>query len=90
MKKHYDIRVKGRVQGVWFRKFTKQEALSLGLCGKVRNERDGSVFIQAEGEEEMLNTFIEWCHHGPEKASVDEVIIEERPVVGYTAFLIEY
>lgn len=71
------IRVTGKVQGVFFRASTKEKAIELGVMGTVRNERDGSVFIEAEGEEEILNQFISWCKIGPPHSVVTEVKIEE-------------
>ena len=59
--KHLDIRVRGRVQGVCFRESTRQEAQRLGVAGTVRNEPDGSVFIQAEGDEKPLERLVAWC-----------------------------
>ena len=52
--KHLSIRVTGKVQGVFFRASTREEAQRLGLCGWVRNEADGSVRIEAEGDEPLL------------------------------------
>jgi acylphosphatase len=51
MKKHFNIRISGRVQGVFFRASTKAKAEELGISGFVQNEPDGSVYIEAEGEE---------------------------------------
>jgi len=74
MKKiHYDISVKGRVQGVWFRKFTKDLAHRIGVSGAVRNQQDGSVFIQAEGTELVLKEFLDGLKIGPQFAKVTEV-----------------
>ena len=75
--KHYNIRVSGKVQGVWFRKFTQEKALSLGLRGFVRNEADGSVYMETEGEEGVVAELIAWCKEGPDKAEVTEVKFEE-------------
>ncbi len=50
------------------------------------NTHDGHVFINAEGKEENLQKFIEWCNTGPRKAEVSEVNAEEQEVVGYTTF----
>jgi len=47
--KHLNITVKGVVQGVFFRASTKDQADQLGICGLVRNEQDGSVYVEAEG-----------------------------------------
>jgi acylphosphatase len=71
------ISVRGKVQGVFFRKFTKMKAESLGLVGFVRNEKDGSVWIEVCGTNESISTFIQWCHEGSPMSLVDEVSAKE-------------
>lgn len=71
------IRVTGRVQGVWYRGWTVDAARALGLSGWVRNRRDGSVEILAEGPETALDALIEQCRHGPPAARVAAVTYEE-------------
>lgn len=73
MKKHLAINIYGLVQGVSFRYYVNQAARELPLFGFVRNEPDGSVYIEAEGEEEKLNDFLKWCHKGPDTARVKKV-----------------
>ncbi len=65
--------VSGLVQGVWFRKSTRDKATDLALCGWVRNLPDGRVEILAAGSEGALLELQAWCHHGPPLARVDEV-----------------
>lgn len=67
------IRVQGKVQGVFFRASTKEKADELGVKGWVRNESDGSVLIEAEGEEELVKAFEEWCWEGSSGARVKDV-----------------
>jgi acylphosphatase len=86
MIKHYEIQVFGRVQGVWFRKYTQQTAQALSLSGWVRNEADGSVRISVEGPEEQLETFLDWCHEGSPESEVDRVHVEESTVQDWTGF----
>ncbi len=90
MKKHFKIQVFGRVQGVWFRDSTEKKAQELGVFGWVRNESDGSVLIVAEGEENALNDFIDWCDEGPEMAKVESVEITEGKVEDFHDFQIHY
>lgn len=71
------IRVKGKVQGVWFRYFTRKRAEELELCGFVQNERDGSVYLEASGTEVQIQNLIKWCYEGSPLSDVNEVIIEE-------------
>jgi len=86
MKKAFSIHVSGKVQGVFFRASTKQKADELGIKGFVRNERDGRVFIEAEGEEEKLSTFIDWCKQGPRHAHVEHCDVKEITFQSYTSF----
>jgi acylphosphatase len=66
-------RITGRVQGVGFRNFTRTRARRLGVTGWVRNERDGSVRLEAEGEREGLDALAEAVHQGPRMARVENV-----------------
>ncbi len=77
MEKHLQIKVFGRVQGVYFRQSTKDKAVSLGLRGVVMNEADGSVFISATGSQGNLEMFLTFCKIGPPAAKVENVIVEE-------------
>ncbi|RSK35956.1 acylphosphatase [Hymenobacter metallilatus] len=86
---HRTIHVYGRVQGVFFRQSTQQQAHRLGLTGTVRNNPDGSVTIQAEGPAEALNRLEAWCQQGPPAANVTRVTPVPGPVEGYTGFQIE-
>ncbi|MFD2564398.1 acylphosphatase [Aquimarina rubra] len=90
MLKHYNISVKGKVQGVWYRKSTWEKAMELGVKGTVKNQFDGSVYIEAEGEENQLKVFIEWCAKGPEFAEVSDISFEEADPSFYQYFEILY
>jgi acylphosphatase len=65
--------VHGRVQGVWFRAWTREQATSLGLDGWVRNRRDGSVEALFAGEDARIEEMIALCGEGPPHAKVTEV-----------------
>jgi acylphosphatase len=82
------IRVKGIVQGVYYRQRAKENALKLGVSGEVRNLFDGDVQISATGTEAQLEKFIQWCHKGPETAVVSEVIVEKVPLQTFSSFRI--
>lgn len=71
------VRVTGRVQGVSFRVWTREEALRLGLKGWVRNEVDGSVLALIAGPEAAVSAMMERLRHGPPGASVSGV--ERQP-----------
>jgi acylphosphatase len=83
------IRISGKVQGVFFRASAKDEADRLGIAGIVRNEADGSVFVDAEGSEEPLQHFVVWCRNGPTHARVMTIVTEEATPKGYVGFKIE-
>ena len=72
-------RITGRVQGVCFRWETQRTANSLGVSGWVRNCRDGSVELIAEGERHRLEDLLHWLHSGPDMARVDEVSSQWAP-----------
>ncbi|WP_207421969.1 acylphosphatase [Desertivirga brevis] len=84
--KHYTIKVKGKVQGVFYRAATKAVADQLGVRGYVKNMDDGSVQIEAEGDDFALESFVEWCNEGPEKAVVESVDVIEAEVKNYSNF----
>ena len=84
--KHLKVFVEGRVQGVSFRYYTLQKAKQLDVKGFVRNEQNGSVYIEVEGSDEPLGEFISWCHHGPMLARVSNVRIEEGELKGFGSF----
>lgn len=69
--------VSGRVQGVFFRRATKQQADMHGLGGWVRNLRDGRVEGMASGEPRRVDDFVNWLHRGPDMARVLKVEVEE-------------
>lgn len=71
--------ISGRVQGVYFRRFTKHKAHELGINGTVCNRADGHVVIIAQAEAEKLEPFIKWCHKGPITARVDQVDLHDVP-----------
>jgi len=84
--KHVSLKISGKVQGVYFRASTKDIAEKYEIKGFVRNERDGSVYIEAEGEDENLKQFVAWCHHGPMHATVQRVDLKEGSVQGFSTF----
>ena len=73
------VRVTGRVQGVFFRAWTQQQANALGVTGWVRNCSDGSVEADMAGEEAAVLELIERLHRGPPSAVVDRVEVRHAP-----------
>ena len=67
------LRIGGRVQGVFFRQWTSDQALQLGVAGWVRNLQDGSVEAHVEGEQSAVEQIVERLRQGPSSAQVDAV-----------------
>ncbi|MBF0279329.1 MAG: acylphosphatase [SAR324 cluster bacterium] len=88
--KHFDIKVYGRVQGVSFRYYTNEKARHLGIKGFVKNQADGSVYIEAEGNEQQMGHFLDWCHEGPASAHVKNVEVRESELQNYRNFELRY
>jgi acylphosphatase len=89
MLKHINIEVRGKVQGVFFRDHTRRKAEELGIKGYVKNMEDGSVYIEAEQEEETLEKFLEWCYEGSPRSRVDQVKSETAGFINFSSFKIE-
>ncbi len=87
---HYTLSITGQVQKVGFRFRVNVEASRLNLLGYVKNEADGSVTVEVEGEEESVNHFLQWCRMGPPKGAIDKMDLRKGPVAGYTEFLIRH
>jgi acylphosphatase len=86
MIKHLNITVKGKVQGVFYRKATKAVADQLGVRGIVLNEPNGDVYIEAEADDTFLDMFLEWCSEGPQDAEVNAVESHEGELKNYRNF----
>lgn len=84
--KHLDIRVTGNVQGVFYRDTAKAVADQLGVKGTIKNDPDGSVVIEAEGDEFSLELFVEFCHKGSDRAEVGSVETTESELRNYRNF----
>ena len=67
------VYISGRVQGVWFRAYTRDMAAPMGLNGYVKNLPDGRVEAVFCGPEEMVKQAIEWCHQGSPNSQVSKV-----------------
>lgn len=85
-KKGINIKVFGRVQGVGFRYYAQKKAMELGISGYVRNLPDGSVYIEAEGDENAMEQYLLWCEDGPSWALVSRLDKQWVPVQGYRDF----
>lgn len=81
-------RIIGRVQGVNYRATAAREARQRGLAGWVRNEPDGAVLIDIEGDPAAVETFLAWCAEGPPRARVTSVETTVADPAGYQEFTI--
>lgn len=84
--KHINISITGKVQGVFYRASAKAVADQLGIKGFALNQKDGSVYIEAEGDGSSLDLFLDFCNQGPENAVVDKVETEEGQLKNYRNF----
>ena len=84
------VRVTGRVQGVFFRAWTRDEAQALGVSGWVHNCSDGSVEAQLEGNRESVEELIDLMREGPPGASVGCVNVEEADPEGLSGFEVRH
>jgi acylphosphatase len=75
--RYIKVRVHGKVQGVFYRVTTQEQAIGLGLKGFVMNMPDGSVYFEAGGSNENIEKLISWSYIGPPHATVHEVDLEE-------------
>ncbi len=82
------VRIVGMVQGVKYRATAQREARRRGLTGWVRNEPDGAVLIDVEGDSAAVDAFLRWCAEGPPGAHVAAVETTVADPVGYAEFTI--
>ena len=90
MVKSAQLRITGRVQGIGFRFYAVMKAKEFNISGFVMNMPDGSVFIEAEGNEPDLDQYILWCERGPVSARVDQVDITPGVFKAYRGFEIRH
>jgi len=72
-KQRVHVLIKGKVQGVFFRQALKVLAIKNNVYGWVRNLKDNHVEVLLEGDSNAVNLIVEWAHHGPANARVDEI-----------------
>ncbi len=89
-KLHYRFRVVGKVQGVWFRKYTCDYAESIQLVGFVENKNDLSVYIEAEGNRQQLKLLETWLYQGSPNSRVDRVDKIEGQLKNFKQFNIKH
>ncbi|HEX9570343.1 MAG TPA: acylphosphatase [Rhodospirillales bacterium] len=79
--------IEGRVQGVWFRGWTVDEASRRGLRGWVRNRRDGSVEALFAGDADQVDDMVKACRRGPSAARVETVGVHAAEDPGGQGFM---
>ena len=82
--------VQGRVQGVFFRDYTRRQAQELGVDGWVRNLPDGTVEAVVEGEADVVAAMVKWLHSGSPHAEVASVDVRDEEPRGEAGFTIRY
>jgi len=80
------LTIHGHVQGVGFRYFVMQKAVSYGISGFVKNQLNGNVYVEAEGLLEQLELFIRSCKQGPAHAWIEKVDVQYCPEQGFQGF----
>lgn len=83
------VYISGKVQGVFFRATTKKKADKLGVSGWVKNLEDGRVEAVFEGDDRQVKKILDFVHHGPDRAEVENVEVEEVDPEGFRGFSIE-
>lgn len=78
--------VSGRVQGVWYRQSTKQQALAHHVTGWAKNLPDGRVEVRLCGEPKDVAVVLSWLAEGPDMARVDGVVSSEVECVDIVGF----
>jgi len=78
--------ISGKVQGVFFRESAKELAEEINIGGWIKNRNDEKVEALITGDENDVNDFISWCHSGPSKAEVSEVIVSQQPETSFEKF----
>ncbi|MCF8463681.1 MAG: acylphosphatase [Flavobacteriales bacterium] len=82
------IQVSGKVQGVWFRKYTCDEAIEIGLLGTVQNLQNGDVLIYVSGTKQQISALVKWCWQGSPLSNVSDVKLSTTESVEFPDFRI--
>jgi acylphosphatase len=80
--------IHGKVQGVFYRDSTRQQAKALGITGWVKNNKDGTVELQACGQQDSIDQLVEWLKKGPPRAQVSKVDWAEEDEGNHKEFAI--
>ena len=88
--KHYNITVSGMVQGVGYRYSAMKMARTYGVTGFIKNQSDGSVYLEVEGHEPNISLFLGWCEKGPGFGRVDRIVKVGSAPRGFNDFSIKH
>lgn len=86
---HRDVKIFGDMQDVGFRYSAKIKAEELEIFGFVRNEPDGSVYLEIEGDEEALEQFLSWCKHGFKSGKTEKMESQAGNIKNFSDFAIK-
>jgi acylphosphatase len=89
-KTHLNITISGNVQGVGFRYQARIIALSYGIKGFVKNLSNGDVYIEVEGSQDKIDSFLYWCNQGPARSRVNDINSNKGEVINFTTFDIKF
>ena len=89
MNRCLSITIMGHVQGVGFRYHALNKAKEIEINGFVRNQPDGTVYIEIEGDEDRLDQFIDWCRVGPRWANIDSIEVNTIECRNYSGFSVK-
>ncbi len=87
MKRHHQLIITGKVENTGFRFFALRGAALFHINGEVSQQNE-SIVIEAEGDEDALIAFDEWCRIGPDGSEIDTFIVREMELAGYEDFII--
>jgi acylphosphatase len=90
MPKHIDIKVYGKVQGVYFREETKRKADEIKVFGSVKNNSDGTVSIEVEGESDKVDRFLVWLRGGVSGSKIERIETSYGNMKNDNSFRIEW
>ena len=83
------ILIEGRLQGMNFRYETQTQATKLGLAGFVRSLSDGRIEIEAQGDEEKVESLLDWCQEEPHGSNIKSILFRyDEPNRNYTDFML--
>ena len=85
----FQLLIKGKVQGVFYRSTARHKARELNISGWIRNTNEGDVEAMISGEDKNLKLFIEWCKTGPAEADVTDVTVTQQPPMTFNSFEIK-